>query len=326
MIVMRSARSPLLKEAGDLSSALTDAEGRLIAQGRDIPMHMGVMGFTVKELLERVPRGADARRRRVVPQPARGRRQSPAGREGGAAGLRRRAAGRLRDQPRALGGHRRRRSRQLRAVGHRVLPGRAAHRADPALLGGGPGAPDASTSILANLRGRDEREGDIFAQYAADDVAARRLAELFERYGAETIEACFERLHAESESADARGAPRAARRRLGRRGLARRRRCRRPAHPHPGAHREARATRRRSTSRGTDPQTRGPVNTTYFIACSSVYYAMKALVAPDVPPNEGCYRPLARHRAAAAPCSTAIPTGRWSAAITRPRSAWSTRS
>src|SRR5262245_48600652 len=55
VIVMRSARSPLLKEAGDLSSALTDARGRLIAQGRDIPMHMGVMGFTVKALLERVP-------------------------------------------------------------------------------------------------------------------------------------------------------------------------------------------------------------------------------------------------------------------------------
>ena len=55
VIVMRSARSPLLKEAGDLSSALTDGRGRLIAQGRDIPMHMGVMGFTVKALLERVP-------------------------------------------------------------------------------------------------------------------------------------------------------------------------------------------------------------------------------------------------------------------------------
>jgi N-methylhydantoinase B len=58
VIIMRSARSPLLKEAGDLSSALTDADGRLIAQGRDIPIHMGVMGFTVKELLKRVPREA----------------------------------------------------------------------------------------------------------------------------------------------------------------------------------------------------------------------------------------------------------------------------
>src|SRR3970282_751333 len=43
---------------------------------------------------------------------------------------------------------------------------------------------------------------------------------------------------------------------------------------------------------GTAPQARGPVNTTYFIACSSVYYAMKALAAPEVPPNDGCYRPL----------------------------------
>ena len=32
-IVMRSARAPLLKEAGDLSCVLTDAQGRVIAQG-----------------------------------------------------------------------------------------------------------------------------------------------------------------------------------------------------------------------------------------------------------------------------------------------------
>jgi N-methylhydantoinase B len=43
---------------------------------------------------------------------------------------------------------------------------------------------------------------------------------------------------------------------------------------------------------GTDRQAAGPVNTTPFIARSSVYYAMKALVAPEVPPNDGCYRPL----------------------------------
>ncbi len=56
MIVMRSARSPLLKEAGDLSSALTDSRGRLIAQGRDIPIHLGVMAFTVKAFLQRIRR------------------------------------------------------------------------------------------------------------------------------------------------------------------------------------------------------------------------------------------------------------------------------
>ena len=56
LVVMRSARSPLLREAGDLSSALTDADGHLVAQGRDIPMHMGVMSFTVREFLKRVPK------------------------------------------------------------------------------------------------------------------------------------------------------------------------------------------------------------------------------------------------------------------------------
>ena len=55
LIVMRSARSPLLREAGDLSSALTDSAGNLIAQGRDIPAHLGVMGSTVQEFLKRVP-------------------------------------------------------------------------------------------------------------------------------------------------------------------------------------------------------------------------------------------------------------------------------
>ena len=55
LVVMRSARSPLLREAGDLSSALTDAKGDLIAQGRDIPAHLGVMGSTVQEFLKRIP-------------------------------------------------------------------------------------------------------------------------------------------------------------------------------------------------------------------------------------------------------------------------------
>ena len=180
VIVMRSARSPLLKEAGDLSSCLTDADGRLIAQGRDIPMHMGVMGFTVKALLERVP------------------------------------AGRMRDGdvwylnlPEVGGNH----LPDVKAVRPVFFGGQLvafavnlAHWAD---IGGAvPGsyvpsatecyqeglriapirlfsaaAPErqAIDLVLANLRGRDEREGDLFAQYAADDVAARRLGELFER-------------------------------------------------------------------------------------------------------------------------------------------------
>ena len=290
VIIMRSARSPLLKEAGDLSSALTDAEGRLIAQGRDIPIHIGVMGFTVKKFLERVP------------------------------------AARLRDGdvwflnlPEVGGNH----LPDVKAIRPVFADGRLlafavnlAHWAD--IGGAAPGSyvPSATDCyqeglrlpplrlfsadgpdrekidlVLANLRGHEEREGDIFAQYAADDVAARRFAELAGRYGADTLRACFDRLHAESE----------ARMRAALRGL--------PDGTWEGEdwldddgvddrpiRIKVRITIKGDEAEfdftGTDPQARGPVNTTYYIACSAVYYAMKALVAPDVPPNDGCYRPL----------------------------------
>jgi len=290
VIVMRSARSPLLKEAGDLSSALTDAEGRLIAQGRDIPIHMGVMGFTVKELLRRVP--ADQMR------------------DGDVWFL---------NLPEVGGNH----LPDVKAVRPVFFEGRPvafavnlAHWAD---IGGAvPGSyvpwatechqeglriapirlfssdgPErhALDMVLSNLRGRDEREGDIFAQYAANDVAARRLAELFERYGRATLEACFERLHAESET-QMRAALRAmpdgvweGEDWLDDDGVEDR-----PIRIHVCI--EKRGDRATFDFSGTDAQTRGPVNTTYFIACSAVYYAMKALIAPEVPPNEGCYRPL----------------------------------
>ncbi len=290
VIVMRSARSPLLKEAGDLSSALTDAEGRLIAQGRDIPIHMGVMGFTVKALLERVP------------------------------------AERLRDGdvwflnvPEIGGNH----LPDVKAVRPVFFDGRLvafavslAHWADiggtvpgsyvpwatecyqeglripPIRLFSAAGPErEALELVLANLRGREEREGDILAQFAAGDVAARRLAELFGRYGAATVTATFERLHAESEAG-----MRAALRAMpdgtweGEDWL-----------DDDGVDDRRIPIRVRIDKRGdeavfdftgTAPQARGPVNTTYFIACSSVYYAMKALIAPEVPPNDGCYRPL----------------------------------
>ena len=290
VIVMRSARSPLLKEAGDLSSALTDAEGRLIAQGRDIPMHMGVMGFTVKEFLKRVPAERLA--------------------EGDVWFL---------NLPEVGGNH----LPDVKAVRPVFFDGRLvafainlAHWAD---IGGAvPGSyvpsatecyqeglriapirlfsaagPDRETIelILSNLRGRDEREGDMFAQFAANDVAARRLHELFARYGTGTVTACFEGLHADSEAQ-----MRAALRTLpdgvweGEDWLdddgVEDRRIRIHVRI------EKRGDEATFDFSGTDAQARGPVNTTYFIACSSVYYAMKALAAPDVPPNEGCYRPL----------------------------------
>lgn len=54
MVVMRAARSPALREAGDLSSSITDGVGNLVAQGKDLPIHLGVMTQTAVALIEAV--------------------------------------------------------------------------------------------------------------------------------------------------------------------------------------------------------------------------------------------------------------------------------
>ena len=53
LVMTRSARSSVLREGGDLSSTITDADGELAAQGRDLHMHLGVMAYTVKHFLSR---------------------------------------------------------------------------------------------------------------------------------------------------------------------------------------------------------------------------------------------------------------------------------
>ena len=53
--------------------------------------------------------------------------------------------------------------------------------------------------ILANVRGSEEREGDILAQMAATRSADERLQELFASYGAATVKAAIADIHDQSE-------------------------------------------------------------------------------------------------------------------------------
>ncbi|MBZ0216537.1 MAG: hydantoinase B/oxoprolinase family protein [Fimbriimonadaceae bacterium] len=290
LVVMRSARSPLLREAGDLSSALTDGDGFLIAQGRDIPMHMGVMSFTVREFLKRVPRESLA--------------------PGDVWFL---------NLPEVGGNH----LPDVKAIRPIFLDGaiRAfavslAHWAD---VGGAvPGSYVATATdawqegmrippfrlftakgpdreklnvVLANVRGAEEREGDILAQMAATRAADERIQHLAAAHGAATVVAAMEAIHNRAEAQmrtaisgipdgvyegedwlddDAAGGP--------------------PV-----------AVRVQVTVAGdtatfdfskTDDAARGPVNTTPFIAAASVFYVVKALFGPEIQPSGGCYRPF----------------------------------
>ncbi|MDP6342793.1 MAG: hydantoinase B/oxoprolinase family protein, partial [Alphaproteobacteria bacterium] len=290
LVVMRSARSPLLREAGDLSSALTDDSGDLIAQGRDIPAHLGVMGSTVQEFLKRVP-----------PE-----RLSP----GDVWFL---------NLPEMGGNH----LPDVKAVRPIFADGALqafavslAHWAD--IGGARPGSyvPDARDAwqeglriaplrvftadgtdreklemILANVRGAREREGDILAQMASTRWADGRLAEVFDRFGTATVRAAIRDLHDQSEAE-----MRAALRSLppgvyeGEDWL-----------DNDGVDDERIAVRVRIEIAdgeavfdfsATDDAARGPLNATPFTAAASVFYAIKAIAGPDVQPNAGCIRPV----------------------------------
>lgn len=290
LVVMRSARSPLLREAGDLSSALTDAEGRLIAQGRDIPMHVGVMSFTVAKFLERVPR------ERLEPGdvwflnlPEVGGNHLPdvkAIRPVFVDGIVRAFAVSLAhwaDTGGAVPGS---------YVANAVDAWQEGLRMPPFRLfsAGGPDR-EKLDMVLANVRGAPEREGDILAQMAATRAAEERLHQLFAEHGTQTVIGAIEAIHDRAE-AQMRSALRAI-----------------PDGTYAGedwldddgAGSDPIAIRVRVAINGdeatfdfseTADAARGPVNTTPFIAAASVFYVVKTLFGPDIQPSGGCYRPL----------------------------------
>ncbi len=290
LTVMRSARSPLLREAGDLSSALTDSGGNLIAQGRDIPAHLGVMGSTVQEFLKRVPA------EKLEPGDVW-----------------------FMNLPEAGGNH----LPDVKAVRPIFAEGAIqayavslAHWAD--IGGAKPGSyvPDARDAwqeglripplrvftkdgpdrekldvILCNVRGAEEREGDILAQMASTYAADVRLQEVFSRYDAATVRAAIADLHNQSE-AEMRAAIRTIPNGvyegedwLDDDGLG--------GEPIPVRVRiEIRDEDATFDFSATGDAAAGPLNATPFTASASVFYAMKAVAGPDIQPNAGCARPL----------------------------------
>lgn len=289
-VVMRSARSPLLREAGDLSSVLCDQDGELIAQGHDVPVHLGVLGYTVKSFLTRVPR------ERLRP--------------GDIWFL---------NLP-ELGGNHLPDVKAIRPIFHDgALLAFAVSLAHWADIGGAAAGsyyaaatdawmeglripplrvfvddkPDAEKleMILANVRGSREREGDLLAQAAATRVAERRVAEIVARHGVATYRAAITALHDLSE---------------------RQMRALLSELPDgiftgedflddggPGDRPVAIRVRIEKTGdtaifdfSGSDDAIAGPLNTTPFVAGSAVFYAIRAIAKSEVQPIGGGNRPL----------------------------------
>ncbi|MDP6346275.1 MAG: hydantoinase B/oxoprolinase family protein, partial [Alphaproteobacteria bacterium] len=52
VVLAKTAYSPILKVAGDYSCGIFDVHGDMVAQGPDLPIHLGSMPPTVKAVIE----------------------------------------------------------------------------------------------------------------------------------------------------------------------------------------------------------------------------------------------------------------------------------
>jgi len=294
--LIRAAHSANIKERRDASTAIFDARGQMVMQAEHIPVHLGSMPAAVAAVLgfEQAP-GCSW----ILNDPYQGGTHlpditviTPVFAPGPAAGPGRRAG------------------RDAGADGDRQLIAFAASRAHHADVGGPtPGSMpadsrrladegvvipprplDAETieELVAQMRAPAQRRADLRAQLAAGRLAALRLAELYDRLGAERLREGFAAVLDYSE-----------------------RRTRACLRALPDGVREwrdvleavdgeleivLRATvageRLTLDFTGTAPQHGGNLNCPLAVTLSACYFALRVLTDPEIPPSAGAYRPL----------------------------------
>ena len=148
--------------------------------------------------------------------------------------------------------------------------------------------------IAANVRVPKETLGDIRAQIAACRTGERRFAEICERHGADRLEELIAGMWDSTEA-------------VVRDGLRRMRRgtFRAVGFMDPDLYGDAPLRLEVTVTigedgvhadfSGTDRQTRGSLNCPLASTVSSVWYAVRCMIAADVPQNEGAYRPVTTH-------------------------------
>lgn len=290
-VAMRTAYSPVWREAGDLSCGILDASAQLVAQGpADLPVHLATMPYSVQAAVDRIGR------ERIEPgdlifhnDPAYGNNHLPdcvmirpiwhkdeivayAAMRGHWADIGGQAPG---SYSAALG--------ELIQEGLRIPPVR--------LYRAGELDRDLLDVVLANTRGSRHRLGDLRAQHASCMAGERRLLQLLERYGRDTVLETMRSILDKSET------------------LMRSEISRMPD----GVFRfvnwcdgdgltdervriEVALTISGSEMTvdfsGSSPQTRGGINAPFSVTASAVWFAVKAATDPLDPGNSGSYRPI----------------------------------
>ena len=295
IVLAKTAYSPLLKVAGDYSCGIFDVSGNMVAQGPDLPIHLGSMPDAVRAVVRAFPDVAPGDVF-IHNDPYQGGSHlpdvnvvAPAFHEGRLLGF-----GCVRAHwpdigsatPGSYGA-----VTEIYGEGLRLPPIRLYRdgKPDPAI----------EAIIFANVRTPTERLGDLRAQVAANWRAAARLQALAAKYGTDTLLDIMQEVQDYSETM-----MRAALRAL------------------PDGEAEftdifdgdgiiapgeiddetftvkLRITKRGDTIiadfTGSDPQVAGPMNAPLTVTASGVFCALKMIADPKslIPPNSGCWRPV----------------------------------
>ena len=283
----RTAYSPNIKERMDASCALFDPAGRMVAQAEHIPVHLGAMPVTMEAFLAAFRGDLWEGDQLIANDPYRGGTHLPditlakpvfhGARLVGFVANRAHHADIGGTAPGSMPVG----ARTLEDEGVVIAPAKWMSRGNEVAV---------VRDMLRGMRNPRERLGDLRAQVAANELGARRLSRLHEKYGRETCEAFAAEILAYSE---------------------RRVRAALAGAPH-GTYRSEDALdddgvgqepvwircavtlgdEVRVDFAGTDAQVSGNVNAPLAVTLSATYYVVRCLSDPGAPPNAGCYAPI----------------------------------
>ena len=285
-VLIRGAYSPNITERQDCSTAIFDADGRMVAQAEHIPVHLGAMPEAVDAVLDHDPKPGDVF---ILNDPFAGGTHLPdvtlvapiAPREeilGYAVSRAHHAdVGGMTPGSMPAG------AEEIYQEGLRLPPTR--------LVDAGERNEELFSLILANVRNPEERRADFRAQLAATDRAEERLSDLIDDHGYDRVVDGFDAVIDYS-----------------------RERIRDSIGDLPdGTYRasdvlegdgvtdddieiQAAVTVDGTTITvdfaGTDDQLDGNLNAPLSVATSAVYFVIRCITDPEIPPNHGCYKPV----------------------------------
>ena len=284
--LIRGAYSPNVTERRDCSTALFDADGRMVAQAEHIPVHLGAMPEAVAAVRARDPVPGDVF---VLNDPFTGGTHlpdvtlvSPVTDDGDVLGY---AVSRAHhaDVGGATPGSMPAGAREIYEEGLRIPPTR--------LVAGGQRREDVFDLLFANTRNPAERRADLTAQLAANRRADERLAALVDERGRDRIEQGFDAVIGYSHdrmTAAIDDLP------DGTYGAA-------DVLEGDGVTETDVPIRTTVTVdggsltvdfAGTADQVAGNLNAPLAVAKSAVYFVVRCVTDPGIPPNHGCYEPV----------------------------------